>query len=90
MATKRTTLKDRRAQDNKKGVDAIISTSSTATKDAPEAARAKVTVYIRPDQVVAIENLQLVIRKETGERPDKSALMQQAIDLLVERHSKTA
>ncbi len=89
MATKRTALKDRRAQD-RKGVDALIPTSSTATNDAPDAARTKVTVYIRPDQVVAIEDLQLAIRKETGTRPDKSALMQQAIDLLIDKHSKTA
>ncbi len=86
MATKRTSLKDRRAQD-RKGVDAIIPTSSTVPP-ALDAARTKVTVYIRPDQVVAIEDLQLVIRKDTGTRPDKSALIQQAIDLLMEKHTK--
>ncbi len=86
MAAKRTSLKDRRAQD-RKGVDAIIPTSSTIPS-ALDAARTKVTVYIRPDQVVAIEDLQLAIRKDTGTRPDKSALMQQAIDLLMEKHTK--
>ena len=90
MTTKRTSLKERRAQD-KRGVDAIFQSSAQAsegmeTKDP----LAKVTLYIRHDQVVSIEDIQLAVRKSTGKRPDKSALMQEALDLLIEKYSKTA
>jgi hypothetical protein len=44
------------------------------------------TLYIRPDQVIAIEDIQLRERKRTGSRPDKSALVQEALDLLVEKY----
>lgn len=46
---------------------------------------AKVTIYIRPDQVIGIESIQLQERKRTGNRPDKSALVQEAIDLLISK-----
>ncbi len=90
MPVKRTSLKTRRAQD-KRGVDAMFE----PTNKAPDAAEgkeslAKVTLYIRPDQVVAIEDIQLAQRKETGKRPDKSALVQEALDLLISKYSKTA
>ena len=90
MSTKRTSLKERRAQD-RRGVDSIFE----ATAQLPGAADAKeplakVTLYIRPDQVVAIEDIQLAERKSTGKRPDKSALVQEALDLLIAKYSKTA
>ena len=47
---------------------------------------AKVTLYVRPDQVIAIEDIQLRERKRTGSRPDKSVLVQEALDLLVEKY----
>ena len=47
---------------------------------------AKVTLYVRPDQVIAIEDIQLRERKRTGGRPDKSTLVQEALDLLVEKY----
>ena len=49
---------------------------------------AKVTLYIRPDQVVAIEDIQLAERKSTGKRPDKSDLIQEALDLLIEKYKR--
>jgi hypothetical protein len=52
----------------------------------PAREAAKVTLYIRPDQVIAIEDIQLRERKRTGSRPDKSALVQEALDLLVEKY----
>jgi hypothetical protein len=44
---------------------------------------AKVTLYVRPDQVLAIEAIQLEARRRTGSRPDKSTLVQEALDLLI-------
>ncbi|HXG90869.1 MAG TPA: hypothetical protein VNN73_00680 [Blastocatellia bacterium] len=49
---------------------------------------AKVTLYVRPDQVVAIEEIQLEQRRRTGRRPDKSALVQEALDLLIQKYSE--
>jgi hypothetical protein len=47
---------------------------------------AKVTLYVRPDQVVGIEAIQLQERKRTGMRPDKSRLVQEALDLLINKY----
>jgi hypothetical protein len=47
---------------------------------------AKVTLYIRPDQVEAIEEIQLAQRRKTGKKPDKSDLVQEALDLLAEKY----
>jgi hypothetical protein len=90
VSTKRTSLKERRAKD-KRGVDAIFETSTRVSEaEEPKEPLAKVTLYIRPDQVVAIEDIQLAERKSTGRRPDKSALVQEALDLLIAKYSKTA
>lgn len=90
MSTKRTSLKERRAKD-RRGVDAIFQTSPRlAEAEEVKEPLAKVTLYIRPDQVVAIEDIQLAERKSTGKRPDKSALVQEALDLLIAKYSKTA
>jgi hypothetical protein len=43
----------------------------------------KVTIYVRPEQIVKLEEIQLHERRRTGVRPDKSALVQQALDLLI-------
>jgi hypothetical protein len=47
---------------------------------------AKVTLYVRPDQVTAVEDIQLTLRKRTGKKPDKSDLIQEALDLLIEKY----
>ena len=44
------------------------------------------TVYVRPDQVLALEEIQLAERKRTGKRKDKSELVQEAFDLLIVKH----
>lgn len=89
MASKRVALKDRRAQD-KKGVDAIFESSPSAQPSrVTSESLAKVTLYIRPDQVVAIEDIQLTERKSTGKRPDKSDLIQEALDLLIEKYKRS-
>ena len=90
MSSKRTSLKERRAKD-KRGVDAIFESSTqSAEAEGSKEPLAKVTLYIRPDQVVSIEDIQLAERKSTGKRPDKSALVQEALDLLITKYSKTA
>ena len=96
MANQRTSLKDRRAQDVR-GVDAIITPTdlATDTSQGEEQAQkavplAKMTVYVRPDQVLALEEIQLAERKRTGKRKDKSDLVQEAFDLLIEKHSKAS
>lgn len=47
---------------------------------------AKVTIYIRPEQVIAIEAIQLAERQRTGQKPDKSDLIQEALDLLSQKY----
>ena len=59
-----------------------------APKSLPSKELAKVTLYLRPDQVIAIESIQLQERKLTGSRPDKSALVQEAIDLLITKYKQ--
>jgi len=57
-----------------------------AAESSPDKQLAKVTLYLRPDQVVAIEAIQLDERRRTGSRPDKSALVQEALDLLISKY----
>ena len=52
----------------------------------PDKQLAKVTLYVRSEQVVAIEAIQLDERRRTGSRPDKSALVQEALDLLISKY----
>jgi len=59
---------------------------------APGSARAprprphKVTLYVRPEQIMELEEIQLRERRRTGKRPDKSELVQEALDLLIEKY----
>lgn len=64
------------------------STSPGAEEPETKAPLSKVTLYIRPDQVVAIESIQLSQRQKTGKKPDKSDLVQEALDLLVEKYGE--
>jgi hypothetical protein len=60
--------------------------------DRPDAERTpaltKVTLYVRPEQVLAIEEIQVRERRRTGRRRDKSELIQEALDLLIERYGE--
>ena len=86
MASKRVSLADRRAQD-KKGVDALFQQPDVAqAPDQEKKPLAKVTLYVRPDQVESIEDIQHAERKRTGKKPDKSDLIQEALDLLIEKY----
>ena len=88
MSQKRVSLSERRLQD-RRGIDALIPNALT-----PPARRAgklaKVTLYVRPDQVTGLEEIQLDERRRTGSKPDKSELVQEALDLLMRKYSKTA
>ena len=88
MSQKRVSLSERRLQD-RRGIDALIPDALT-----PPARRAgklaKVTLYVRPDQVTGLEEIQLDERRRTGAKPDKSDLVQEALDLLMRKYSKTA
>jgi hypothetical protein len=91
--TKRTTLSDRRSQD-RKGIDAILTGTGPEKTEGETAPQSKpklekVTLYVRPDQVVHLEEIQLHERRRTGRRPDKSDLVQEALDLLIQKYSKT-
>jgi hypothetical protein len=84
---KRVSLSDRRAKD-KKGVDVLFGGDQSAqVEEKPKLA--KVTLYIRPDQVTAVEDIQLNERKRTGKKPDKSDLIQEALDLLVAKYNRS-
>lgn len=48
----------------------------------------KATFYLAPDDVIALEELQLQIRKRHGRKANKSELMREAIALLVKEYSK--
>ena len=79
---------NRRESDISEG-DAMSAKLKKATpKFLPNKELAKVTLYLRPDQVIAIESIQLQERKRTGIRPDKSDLVQEAIDLLVSKYKQ--
>ena len=90
--TKRISLSDRRHQD-RRGIDAIVGdpVASPEPGQILEARKKleKVTLYVRPEQVMQIEEIQLQERRRTGKRPDKSDLVQEALDLLIQKYSKT-
>lgn len=67
--------------ERKRGVDAVI--QPTQKSESLE----KVTLYIRPEQVIALEQIQLSERQRTGKKPKKSELVQEALDLLIEKYS---
>jgi hypothetical protein len=89
---KRIPLSERRERDAAKGVDAVIQTingdaAQPRSGSEEKVILAKVTMYIRPEQVAAIEAIQLAERQRTGKRPDKSDLAQEAIDLLIQKYT---
>ena len=91
--SKRVSLSERRTQDLR-GIDAILGESAgdppAGEAVPPRKARLeKVTLYVRPEQVMKLEEIQLNERRRTGKRPDKSDLVQEALDLLIQKYSKT-
>jgi hypothetical protein len=46
----------------------------------------KVSYYIRSEQDQLLEEIKLAVRRASGERTDKSALIREAIDLLAGKY----
>ncbi len=85
--SKRVPLSERK-RNSPKGVDAVIQpTEKLELSETEEKAVEKVTLYIRPEQVVALEQIQLAERLRTGKKPKKSELVQEALDLLIEKYT---
>jgi hypothetical protein len=80
---KQTTTKQSR-NNRTKSTDSLIRSGKGKLVAATELS--KVTLYVRADQVVGVESIQLAERKRTGQRPDKSALVQEALDLLISKY----
>ncbi len=57
-----------------------IQTSEQPDVETPK--RIKVTVYLNPDDVVAVDELQIAEFKKTGKKPEKSEIVSRAIQLL--------
>ena len=89
MSQKRVSLSERRLQD-RRGIDALIPDAVNVATAKRAGKLAKVTLYVRPDQVTGLEEIQLDERRRTGSKPDKSELVQEALDLLMRKYSKTA
>ena len=83
---KRVPLSQRKSS-SPKGVDAVIQPTDNEPIEKEEKTVEKVTLYIRPEQVIALEQIQLAQRKSTGKKPKKSELVQEALDLLIEKYS---
>jgi hypothetical protein len=78
-------LKDRKATE-KRGVDLLLDPEPEAPEIKPRLS--KVTWYVRPDQITAVEKIQLAERERTGKKPDKSDLIQEALDLLIKKYNR--
>ena len=85
MRAKRITIKQR-PNGKPKPEDSISRLSKR--KPVARTELSKVTLYVRPEQVVGVESIQLAERKRTGQRPDKSALVQEALDLLISKYKQ--
>jgi hypothetical protein len=85
---KRVSLVDRRDQ-GRRDAGAIARKTAVGGAEKPVKKLVKVTLYVRPEQVVNLEEIQLQERRRTGNRPDKSDLVQEALDLLIQKYSKT-
>ncbi len=55
--------------------------------EGPAPGLVKATFYLAPQDIIALEELQLSIRKRTGRKANKSELMREAIALLVKEYS---
>ena len=78
---------NQRKNSTPKGVDAVIRPTENEAIESNEKTIEKVTLYIRSEQVIALEQIQLAQRKHTGKKPKKSELVQEALDLLIEKYS---
>lgn len=98
--SKRVPLSERREQD-KRGVDKVFFDSPVPPKAAPakkakpaptpkaaqeESVLVKATYYIRNGQDDLLVDVQRAVKKQSGEKRDKSDLIREAIDLLAKKY----
>lgn len=89
MSSKRIPLNQRK-QSQQTGIDAIIQKTGSASSSKTDTNNvSKVTMYIRPDQETALEEIQLLERKRTGKKRKKSELVQEALDMLIDKYLNT-
>ena len=60
-------------------------TETPRRQDSRESKPVKKTIYLRPEVDLMLTELQLKQHRETGERPDRSDLVAEAIELLYEQ-----
>ncbi len=78
---KRTSLDERLKETKPKPVDSIFEPTGS-----PKPVLKKLTAYILPEHYIALEEIQLNQLKKTGNKPDKSELFQEAIELLIDKY----
>jgi len=98
---KRTSLKDRKGVDilfdstpnlepkREKLSSEIESPKIEENKDynvSKDPSLVKITIFIRNDQMVELEQIQVDERRRTGVKPDKYRLAQEAYDLLIQKY----
>jgi hypothetical protein len=76
-----TSLRKSQAE-NEPGEKALIPRS--AESDLPKLVQ--VTTYIREDQALALEMIQLAEQQKSGQQVDQAELFQEALDLLIKAH----
>ncbi len=84
MANKRISLKERKSAE-KRGTDVLL---DPEPEPVTVSKLAKVTWYVRHDQVESVEEIQIAERKRTGKKPDKSDLIQEALDMLIRKYQR--
>lgn len=100
---KRTSLKERKGVDvlfdsttdverNKEiTIQEQTSSKTLPTKDynvSKDSNLVKTTIFIRNDQMIELEQIQVDERRRTGIKPDKYLLAQEAYDLLIQKYKK--
>jgi hypothetical protein len=78
-----------RAQEIKEAADLEPCRRSPSAERSTAKKRVKATYYIGLEQDIALTAIQLSERKHTSRRCDKSALVREAIDLLVKKYNIT-
>lgn len=88
VSEKEAATSQQEVSENSSSEEPARATSETGTSPGvgSKPALVKATIYIRPEQVFAIESIQLAQRQRTGQKPDKSDLLQEAVDLLIAKY----
>ncbi len=100
---KRTSLKERKGvdvlfqptskvqTDTENTIESQSQSKNLPTKDynvSKDPNLVKMTIFIRNDQMIELEQIQVDERRRTGIKPDKYLLAQEAYDLLIQKYKK--